>query len=119
MKTVLIVDDSSYMRRVVRNIATKNGYNVVDEASNGLIGVQKYLEHKPDIVTLDVVMDEMGGIEALGIIMGENPDANVIMVSSMGQDLVVRDAIVLGAKNFLLKPFDEGQVIDAFKKLKL
>jgi len=117
MKTVLIVDDSAYMRRAVYNIATKNGYSVVGEASNGKIGVEKYKELKPNIVTMDMVMDEMNGLEALSAIMSDDPDANVIMVSSMGQDVIVRDAIVLGAKNFLLKPFDEKQVMEAFKKI--
>jgi len=117
MKTILIVDDSSFMRRLLRNIVTKNGYEVVGEANNGKLGVQKYKELRPDIVTMDMVMDEMTGIEALARIIGENPEANVIMVSSLGQDVVVRDAIMLGAKNFLVKPFDEKQVIDAINKL--
>jgi len=117
MKTVLIVDDSSLMRRIIRHILIKNGYDVVGEAVNGRLGVEKYKELHPDIVTMDLVMDEMGGLEALKLIIQENPDANVIMVSSMGQDVVVRDAIVAGAKNFLLKPFDEKQVVEAIKKL--
>jgi len=117
MKTVLIVDDSSIMRRILKNIVTKNGYEVIGEASNGKAGVKKYMELHPDIVTMDFVMDEMNGLEALSRIIGENPDANVIMVSSMGQDVIVRDAIVLGAKHYLLKPFDEKQVIEAFNKL--
>jgi len=117
MKTVLIVDDSSIMRRILKSIVTKNGYEVIGEATNGKIGVKKYKELKPDIVTMDFVMDEMNGLEALSRIIGENPDANVIMVSSMGQESIVRDAIVLGAKNFLLKPFDEKQVVEAFEKL--
>jgi len=117
MKTVLVVDDSSLMRRLIKNIVTKNGYDVIGEATNGKIGVEKYKELKPDVVTLDMVMDEMNGLEALKLIIEENPEANVIMVSSMGQDVIVRDAIVAGAKNFLLKPFDEKQVIDAFDKL--
>jgi len=117
MKTVLVVDDSSLMRRLIKNIVTKNGYKVIGEANNGLLGVEKYKELKPDIVTLDMVMDEMNGLEALKLIIEENPEAKVIMVSSMGQDVIVRDAIVSGAKNFLLKPFDEKQVLDAFDKL--
>jgi len=117
MKTVLIVDDSALMRRIIRHIVIKNGYDVVGEATNGKLGVEKYKELRPDIVTMDMVMDEMNGMEALKLIIEENPDANVIMVSSMGQEVVVRDAIVTGAKNFLLKPFDEKQVLDAFKKL--
>jgi len=117
MKTVLVVDDSSLMRRLIKNIVIKNGYDVIGEAVNGKLGVEKFKELKPDIVTLDLVMDEMNGLEALKLIIEEKPDANVIMVSSMGQDVIVRDAIVSGAKNFLLKPFDENQVMDAFNKL--
>ena len=117
MKTILVVDDSSLMRRLIKNIVIKNGYNVIGEAINGKIGVEKFKELKPDIVTLDLVMDEMNGLEALKLIIEEDPDANVIMVSSMGQDVIVRDAIVSGAKNFLLKPFDEKEVIAALKKL--
>ena len=117
MKTVLIVDDSAYMRRVIHNIVTRNGYDVVGEADNGRAGVEKFKELQPDVVTMDLVMDEMDGLEALSTIIKEFPNANIIMVSSMGQDVIVRDAIVLGAKNFLHKPFDEQQVIEAFKKL--
>ena len=117
MKTVLIVDDSSLMRRIIRHIVIKNGYDVIGEATNGRLGFEKYKELHPDVVTMDLVMDEMNGLDALKLIMKDDPHANVIMVSSMGQDVVVRDAIVTGAKNFLLKPFDEKQVVDALKKL--
>ena len=118
MKTVLIVDDSSMMRKLIKNIVIKNGYEVIGEASNGKVGVRKYKELHPDIVTMDLVMDEMTGIEALSRILGEDPDANVIMISSMGQEVIVRDAIVLGARDFLLKPFDEKEVMDAISKCK-
>jgi len=117
MKTVLIVDDSSLMRRLLKNIVIKNGYEVIGEATNGKLGVEKYKELHPDIVTMDLVMDEMTGLEALKHIIDENPEANVIMVSSMGQDVIVRDAIVSGAKDFLLKPFDENQVMEAINRL--
>jgi len=117
MKTVLIVDDSSMMRRMIKNILVKNGFTVVGEAENGELGVNKYKELRPDFVTMDLIMDEMTGMEALKHILDEDPDANVIMVSSMGQDVIIRDAIVLGAKNFLLKPFDEAQVMDAINRL--
>jgi len=116
-KTVLIVDDSTIMRRMLKNIVTKNGHDVVGEAKNGRIGVEMFVELKPDVVTMDVVMDEMGGLEALGKIMEIDPTANVMMVSSMGQDVIVRDAIVIGAKNFLVKPFDEKQVVAALEKM--
>jgi len=119
MKTILIVDDSSLMRRLLRNIVVKNGYNVVGEANNGKKGFEKFKELKPDIVTLDVVMDEMTGLEALKHIIEENPKANVIMVSSMGQDVIIRDAILAGARDFLLKPFNEKEVMGAINKLKL
>jgi len=117
VKTVLIVDDSSLMRRLIKNIVVKNGYDVLGEAENGKKGVEKYKELKPDFVTMDLIMDEMNGLEALKLIIEEDPNANVIMVSSMGQEVLVRDAIVLGAKHFVMKPFDERQVMEAIKKL--
>jgi len=117
VKTVLIVDDSSLMRRLIKNIVVKNGYDVLGEAENGKMGVEKYKELQPDFVTMDLVMEEMNGLEALKLIIKEDPDANVIMVSSMGQEVIVRDAIVIGAKNFLIKPFDERQVLEAIQKL--
>jgi len=117
MKTVLIVDDSALMRRMMRNILVKHGYEVVGEANNGKLGVDKYIELSPDFVTMDVVMDEMNGLEALSCIISINPAASVVMVSSMGQDIIVRDAIVAGAKNFLLKPYNEDQVVTAFRKM--
>jgi len=117
MKTVLIVDDSAFMRRLIKRIVINNGFDVVGEANNGKLGVEKYKELKPDFVTMDLVMDEMDGLEALKLIIAADPNANVIMVSSMGQDVIVRDAIVIGAKNFLLKPLDEKSVIEAIKKL--
>jgi len=105
------------MRKMMMSLLIKNGYEIVGEANNGKIGVSQYLALKPDIVTMDVTMDVMNGLEALSRIMGHDPDANVIMVSSMGQETIVRDAIMLGAKNFLVKPFDDKQVLDAFSKL--
>jgi len=117
MKTVLIIDDSAVMRRIMKNIVIANGYQVIGEAKNGKIGVEKFKELHPDIVTMDVTMDEMNGIDALRQIMKYNLKAKVIMVSSMGQDVIVREAIMLGAKGFILKPFDGRQVLDAFKRL--
>jgi len=119
MKRILIVDDSAFMRRVIRNIVTKNGYDVVGEATDGLSGIEKYRKLLPDVMTMDLVMDEMNGMDALKQIIEEFPEANIIMVSSMSQDVIVRDAIVLGAKNFIHKPFDEEQVMDALNNLNL
>jgi len=117
MKTVLVVDDSSMMRMVLKNILTCNNYEIAGEARNGKDGVKKYMELMPDYVTMDVTMDEMNGVEALSRIMGFDPKAKVVMVSAMGQEVVVRDAIMLGAKGFILKPFVEHQVIEALEKM--
>jgi len=117
MKKVLIVDDSALMRRMMRNILTGNGYEIAGEAHNGALGVSKYKELMPDIVTMDLVMEGMSGLDALSIIIDINPDANVIMVSSMGQDIIVRDAIMRGAKSFIVKPYSEKQVMNAFKRI--
>ena len=117
MKTVLVVDDSAVMRHMVKRTLVENGFKVIGEASNGRIGVKKYKELMPDIVSMDVTMDEMGGIEALSKIMGINPDAKVVMVSSIGQEMVVKDAHMLGAKGFILKPFDEKTMIEVFGNL--
>jgi len=117
MRTVLIVDDSALSRRFLKKIVLENGFDVVGEAKNGKLGVEMYKKLNPDLVTMDLIMDEMNGLEALKLIMEENPNANVIMVSSMGQEVIVRDAIILGAKNFLLKPLDEEKVMNAINRI--
>ena len=117
MKKVLIIDDSSVVRRLIKYIVTKNGYEVVGEASNGRIGLKKYKDLLPDIVTMDLVMDEMTGTETLKAIIKENPLANVIIISSMGQELIIREAISLGAKAFILKPFNENEIMNALNML--
>jgi len=117
MKKILIIDDSAFMRRTMKAIAAKNDYEVIGEGINGIEAVSLYKKLRPDIVTLDVIMKDMDGLEALKTIIKIDPKANVIMVSSMGQDVVVRDAIIIGAKNFILKPFTEEQVVTAFEKL--
>jgi len=117
MKTVLVVDDSAVMRMLLKNILICNGFEIAGEARNGKAGVKQYRELMPDLVTMDVTMDEMNGIEALSRIMGFDSDAKVVMVSSMGQDVIVKDAIMLGAKGFILKPFEESQVVEALRKM--
>jgi len=118
MKTVLIIDDSAMMRRIMRNMVASIGYSVVGEARNGRIGVEKYKELNPDIVTMDLIMDEMDGIDALRQIRRLNSNAKVVMVSSMGQEVIVREAILCGAKAFILKPFNEKQIREIFNKLR-
>ena len=117
MRTVLIVDDSALMRRMMGRILSNNGYEVVGEATNGKIAVSKYEELSPDIVTMDVIMDEMTGIDALRVIMKANKNAKVVMVSSMGQEIIVRDAILAGARGYIIKPYDEKIVLDTLGKL--
>ena len=119
MRTVLIIDDSSMIRRLLRNIFVKNGFKVIGEADNGKKGYEKFKQLNPDVITMDMVMDEMTGLEALKHIISDNPDAKVIIVSSMGQNVIIRDAIIAGAKDFLIKPFNEKEVMDAVRKLKL
>ncbi|MDL2218297.1 response regulator [Christensenellaceae bacterium OttesenSCG-928-M15] len=117
MKRVLIVDDAAFMRVSIRNILTKNGFEVVGEAENGAVAVQKYGELKPDIVTMDITMPEMNGLEALQTIRKSDPKANVIMVSALGQEAMVRDAVMSGAKGFVVKPFKEDTITAALAKL--
>ena len=112
---ILIVDDAAFMRMMVKDILTKGGYNVVGEAENGV--VQKYAELKPDLVTLDITMPEMDGIQALKKIKEADAGANVIMCSAMGQQAMVIEAIQNGAKDFIVKPFQADRVLEAVKKV--
>ncbi len=116
-KKVLIVDDAAFMRMLLKDIVTKAGYEVVGEASNGAEAVEKYKELKPDIVTMDITMPEMNGIEATKEIMKIDPNANVIMCSAMGQQMMVVEAIQAGAKDFIVKPFQQGRVVEALSKI--
>jgi len=117
MKTVLIIDDSDNMRLTIKELVEKNGFQVVGEAADGKTGVDLYKKLKPDIVTMDVIMREMNGIETLKQIIEFDADAKVVMVSAMGQDLFVRDAIKAGARGFIVKPFGVQQIIDTFKQV--
>lgn len=117
MKRVLIVDDTMFMRATIKNVLVKNGFEVVGEAQNGRIGVEKYLELRPDVVTMDITMPEMDGIMAVKTILSHDKDAKIIMISSMGQEIFVLDAIKSGAKNFIVKPFKEDVVIKILRSL--
>jgi len=117
MKTILIVDDSAIMRRIIKNAVVKHGFNVIGEADNGRDGVELYQKLKPDIVTMDFTMRKLSGIEALRKIISISADAKVIMVSAMGQEMIVKDAIVAGAKGFIVKPFREDQLVEALNKV--
>lgn len=117
MKTVLVVDDAAFMRLSIKNMLEKNGYTVVGEAENGLVAVQKYSELKPGIVTMDITMPEMDGLTALKTIRMMDPNASIVMLSAMGQQAMVKDAVILGAKGFVVKPFKEETVMGALSKL--
>ncbi|MFI3201992.1 MAG: response regulator [Eubacteriales bacterium] len=116
-KTVMIVDDAAFMRMMIKDILTKNGYDVVGEAENGAKAVEKYGELKPDLVLMDITMPEMDGIAALKNIKAADPNSLVIMCSAMGQQGMVIEAIQAGAKDFIVKPFQPERVLEAVKKV--
>lgn len=108
---VLICDDAAFMRMVLKRIVESNGITVIGEASNGVEAVSKYEELMPDVVTMDITMPELDGIGALKEIRKRHPDAQIIIVSAMGQQPYVVDAVKAGAVNFLVKPFKDEIVI--------
>lgn len=117
MARILIVDDAAFMRVSIKNMLSKDGHEIVGEAANGQIGVELYRELSPDVVTMDITMPVMSGLDALKEIMAEDPGAKVVMVSAMGQEAMVREAIISGAKGFIVKPFKEDGIISAVRKL--
>ena len=116
-KQVLIVDDASFMRMMIKDILTKNGYEVVGEAENGNKALEKYKELKPDLVLMDITMPEVDGIAALKNIRKEDGNAKVVMCSAMGQQNMVIEAIQSGARDFIVKPFQPDRVLEAIKKV--
>ena len=117
MKKVLVVDDAMFMRASLKMMLEKNGFEVVGEAENGAIAVQKYKELKPDVVTMDITMPEMDGLQALKLIKQGDPNAKVVVVSAMGQEPVVKEAILSGAKSFIVKPFKEDFVLKTLNSI--
>lgn len=116
MKNVLIVDDAAFMRLNLKNIL-KDDYDIVGEAENGKEAVEMYQEHSPDIVTMDITMPVMDGIEAIKAILDIDPEADIVVCSAMGQQKIVIQAIELGAKDFIVKPFKKDRVKEAIAKL--
>lgn len=116
MAKILIVDDAAFMRMMIKDILSKNGFEIAGEANDGAQAVEKYKECSPDLVTMDITMPEMDGITALKEIKKFDPNAKVIMCSAMGQQAMVIDAIQAGAKDFIVKPFQADRVIEAIKK---
>lgn len=113
---VLIVDDAAFMRMMLKDILSKNGYEIVGEAENGQIGLDKFKELKPDLVTMDITMPELDGISAVKKIKELDGNARVVMCSAMGQQAMVIDAIQAGAKDFIVKPFQPDRVLEAVQK---
>lgn len=116
MSKILIVDDSRTSRRIMRTLLTENEYEVV-EAENGEIGVQKYKEETPDMVTMDITMPVMDGLEALKAIREYDSNAKVVMVTAAGQESKVMEAVKLGAAEFITKPFEKDKIIDTIRKV--
>jgi two-component system, chemotaxis family, chemotaxis protein CheY len=113
---ILIVDDAAFMRMMIKDILSKNGFEVVGEAADGNQAVEKYKELSPDLVTMDITMPEKDGIAALKEIKAVDENAKIIMCSAMGQQAMVIDAIQAGAKDFIVKPFQADRVIEAIQK---
>ena len=116
MARILVTDDAAFMRMQLKNIVTKLGHEVVGEAENGQVAVDLYQEVKPDLVTMDITMPEMNGVEALKEIKKLDADAKVIMCSAMGQQGMVVEAIQAGAKDFIVKPFTADRINEALTK---
>jgi two-component system chemotaxis response regulator CheY len=116
-QTVLVCDDAIFMRTMISDILTQAGYDVVGEAESGAQAVQQYRAPKPDLVTMDFVMPDMGGIDAVREIVREDPDARILMCSAMGQQALVVEAIQAGAKDFIVKPFQPSRVLEAVQRV--
>ena len=115
-KNILIVDDALFMRMRLKEIITRNGYNVIGEAENGQKAFEMYKELRPDMVMMDITMPVVDGIGAVKLIREEDPKAKIVMCSAMGQRAMVMDALYAGAFDFIVKPFQPDRVIDAIKK---
>ena len=116
-QTVLVCDDAIFMRTMIADILSQAGYEVVGEAETGVQAVERYRQLKPDLVTMDIVMPDMSGIEAVRAICLEDPDARILMCSAMGQQALVVEAIQAGAKDFIVKPFQPSRVLEAVQRV--
>ncbi len=114
---ILIVDDAAFMRMMIKDVLTKNGFDVMGEAENGAKAIEKYKELQPNLTIMDITMPEIDGIQAVKEIKKIDPNAKIIMCSAMGQQAMVIEAIQAGAKDFIVKPFQADRVIEAVKKV--
>ncbi len=111
MAKILVVDDAAFMRKVIRDTLTKNGYTDIHEAVDGADAVEKYNELQPNLVLMDITMPNMDGLEALKAIRAKDGNANVVMCSAMGQEAMVVEAVQAGTKDFIVKPFKEDRLL--------
>ena len=117
MKRVLIADDASFMRQMIRDIIEPEGFEVVGEASDGVEVVEKYRKLRPDVVMMDIVMPKRSGIDAVKAIKAEDAGARVVMCSALGQDALVSEALQAGARDFIVKPFKPDAVLATLAKV--
>jgi two-component system chemotaxis response regulator CheY len=117
MARVLVTDDAAFMRMMIKNILQQGGHEIVGEAANGQEAIELYALHEPDVVTMDITMPVMDGIQALREIRSKHPNARILMCSAMGQKEMVLDAITAGAKGFLVKPFDNAKVLEEIARM--
>lgn len=117
MAGILITDDTAFMRMTLKNILSKNGFEIAGEAADGLEAVDKYKTVNPDLVTMDITMPNMDGISAIKEIMKFDANAKIIVCSAMGQKTLVIEALSAGAKDFIVKPFQSDRIVDAIKKV--
>ena len=116
MATVLIADDSMFMRKRLADILTGEGHEVIAEAENGDEAIMAFRRHQPELVLLDITMPERNGLGALNHIVAADPEARVVMCSALGEESVVKECIDTGARAFIVKPFDPEQVSEAVAK---
>ncbi len=115
--TVLVCDDAIFMRTMISDILSQAGYEVVGEAETGTQAVERFKDLNPDLVTMDIVMPDMGGIDAVREIVKIAPNARILMCSAMGQQALVVEAIQAGAKDFVVKPFQPSRVLEAVQRV--
>ncbi|MDH5682545.1 MAG: response regulator [Spirochaetota bacterium] len=113
---ILVVDDSLLLRNIIKNELSFEGYDIVAEAKDGQEAIEKYNSNKPDLVTMDITMDGMNGLDAAEKILQDDPQAKIIMVSALGEDEVMSKAVRIGVKDFIVKPFTPERLINAVKK---
>lgn len=117
MAKVLIVDDAAFMRMMLKNILGANGHEIVGEAADGVQSLEKYAQLKPDLVTMDIVMPQLDGIEATREIMTSHPEAKIVMCTAVGQQAKVLEAMKAGAKGYIVKPFQAPKVVEEINKV--